>query len=181
MSSSSINHSCLSAPSQLICLPVFPFSFHQTYTFPLFFLFIWSASSYLSSLHPCLLNSKPFYPHAAFCLTTILLSFSRFSLYCDSLLLYFTEHPLKRCKSHSFSWLARGEIPDTPLSWHSSGSTEALHTVFFLLLYITWKWELKSKQTLSPYHLYVFQMLCTRFQRSWRGLSTWSLQPTLSL
>lgn len=113
MSSSSINHSCLSAPSQLICLPVFPFSFHQTHTFPLFFLFIWSASSYLSSLHPCLLNSKPFYPHAAFCLTTILLSFSRFSLYCDSLLLYLTEHPLKRCKSHSVSWLARGEIPDT--------------------------------------------------------------------
>lgn len=104
----------------------------------IFFLVIWSASSYLSSLHPCLLNSKPFYPHAAFCLTTILLSFSRFSLYFDSLLLYLTEHPLKRCKSHSFSWLARGEIPDT--GNHCLDIHQALqkptYTQFFLLYII---------------------------------------------
>lgn len=62
MNSSSINHACLSALSQLICLPVFPFLFHQTPTLLLFSsplailtsatsllpIFIWSLLSSLS-------------------------------------------------------------------------------------------------------------------------------------
>lgn len=38
MNSSSINHSCFSALSQLICLPMFPFLFHQAHMFLPFFL-----------------------------------------------------------------------------------------------------------------------------------------------
>lgn len=52
MNSSSINHSCFSALSQLICLPVFPFLFHQTPTLLLFSI----SSCYFNLSHispPC--------------------------------------------------------------------------------------------------------------------------------
>ena len=63
MNSSSINHSCVSAPSQLICLTVFPFPFHQTRTFlPFFSLFTCGTSSYLSPLDPCAPHPEPSLP-----------------------------------------------------------------------------------------------------------------------
>lgn len=60
MNPSSINHSCFSAPSQwsvfLYFLSPFIKPIHSLHVF----LFMCSASSYLSSLHPCLLRPNPF-------------------------------------------------------------------------------------------------------------------------
>lgn len=90
MKISSINHSCLAAPSQLICRLVFSFLFHQTITFFSFFPSMSKASFYflIHLLHPNLFS-------------TFKSNYSSFFL----LLFIWPELP-KWCKSQSFGWLS---------------------------------------------------------------------------
>lgn len=144
MNSSSINHSCVSAPSQLICLTVFPFPFHQTRTFLPFFF---SSCSVLPLVfhHPIPVHHThvPLFVRPP--VSTIFFHFLAYFLILQSCNL------IHRWKTF-FSWLARKRFPDN--MWWISISV-------------------------SPCVLH--QTLCTRFQRSWRGRSTSSSQPTPSL
>lgn len=189
MNSSYINHSCFSAPTQLICLPVFPLPFHQTHTFPAF------------SFFSCALLPLTFHHSIHVCCTpthfTLMDSFLQPPSFSPSLYIkcwlasWSPWTPHKQMLIKSLQLVSQQVIPDTGnhcLDVYQDLQS-ATNRVFYRLCNPDSEESDECGQSrvhhptvsISVSSSRFYQMHCTRFQRSWRAHSIWSLQPTPSL